>query len=176
MEDLSQWLDCQKAWGVKDVVTDPPAQKAISLWGTKDWQQHRFMGQGPDDARIMIVDGRGSFFQGKPGRLLVKILKAMTLAPDEVYICNAADLEEIRTRVNRMQLRAVITLGPEAAECIFGSGESLNTIRGKFQVFEGVQAMPTLHPEQLLEDQALKRPVWEDLQAVMRLAGLGHGG
>lgn len=176
LSDFSQYLSYQKSLGVSHVRMKDDGTATIAAWGTPQWKQHRFMGQGPTDAKIMIVDSTGDFFQNKAGRLLVKILKAMHLTPEEVFICNAADLAEITSRVRANPPKVIITLGAKAAALLLDAVSSPDGVLGTFQTFCGVKVMPTRHPEELLQDAALKREVWESMQKVMAEAGLGHGG
>ena len=176
MGELGQYLRDQRALGITHVTVGEEIQKTVVAWGTREWKKHRFTCQGPADARIMIVDGKGGFFRGNAGRLLVKILKAMHLTEDSVYICNAVDLAQIKCRVEQIRPSVVITLGREASSLLLGGDQPLEKMTGRFHSFCGVKVMPTRHPAELLENPGLKRGVWEDMQKVMAEAGLDHGG
>lgn len=174
--DLGQYLKYQKSLGVSHVGVQDKTGRTLAAWGTPAWKQHRFICQGPENARIMLVDSKGGFFRDKPGRLLVKILSAMHLTPETVCICNAADLHPIRTRVAANPPAVIITLGENACALILGTDRPFSELQGRFHTFSGIKVMPTRHPEELLADPTLKRGVWESMQQVMAAAGLDHGG
>ena len=174
ISDLTQYLQYQKSLGVTHMEINEASARTIASWGTRAWKQHRILEQGPKNSKFMIVDSDGNFFKGKPGRLLAKILTAMHLSPEQVYICNAADANRIKARISVHSPKVIIALGQKACDLLFKAGESLNRIQGEFHSFEGVMVMPTRHPKQLLTDPGLKRGVWEDMQKVMKQTGLDH--
>jgi DNA polymerase len=171
--DLRQVLGYQKGLGITHVAVGEKTQKILKAWGTPAWQQHRFIFQGPPNAKIMIVDSKGGFFQGSSGQLLVKILKAMKLTPETVFICNAADPHPIQERIKASPPKAIIALGARAKKML-EPDDGAEGVPGRFHVFCGVKVMPTRHPEALLADPSLKRGVWESMQQVMAMAGLGN--
>ena len=173
--DLAQCLGYQKSLGLTHLPVEENTHRTITTWGTAAWKQHRFISQGPENAKIMIVDGKGGFFGGRSGQLLVKILGAMKLTPEEVFICNATDSGRIRDRVSACPPAAIIALGAGAGQALLEPGAKTKAVPGQFYTFCGVKVMPTRHPKELLADPSLKRGVWESMQQVMALAGLGHG-
>ncbi len=173
--DLSQVLTYQQSLGVTHLAVKENTFRTITSWGTAAWKHHRFISQGPENAKIMIVDSKGSFFRNTSGQLLVKILGAMKLTPEEVFICNTADPDRIRDRVAACPPSVIIALGSGAGQVLCEPGEDAKAVLGQFHTFCGVKVMPTRHPEELLADASLKRGVWENMQQVMALAGLGHG-
>ncbi len=172
VEDLSQYLSVQKGLGNNEFQLSETAQQTIEKWGTPAWFCHGFSAQGPATAAIMIVDSLGSFFEGPSGDLLTKILKAMHLTPGQVYICNTSDQDRIREHVRNQQPKAIIALGEKAACLLLNSKDSLGAMRGKFHTYIDTPLMATHHPVALLENPGLKRQAWDDMQLVMKQAGL----
>jgi len=149
-------------------------------------------GVGNPHARLVFVgeapgreeDERGEPFVGEAGRLLDRILFAMGMQRDEVYICN---VEKCRPPANRdpsseeveacepylkRQLAAIrphviVALGKFAAQTLLRDETPISRLRGKWQVYEGISLMPTYHPAYLLRNPAEKRAVWEDMKQVM---------
>ncbi|MCG8616222.1 MAG: uracil-DNA glycosylase [Desulfobacterales bacterium] len=144
----------------------------INAWGTPGWSSHGFSAQGPETSDLIIVDSSGRFYEGPAGNLLVKILKAMRLDPAEVYICNTADPDRLFSHIGRSSLKAVIAFGEKAGQILLGREEPLSQFRGRLHPINNTKFMATHHPAVLLEDPGLKRQVWDDMQVVMKHAGL----
>lgn len=194
VRDLSQFLERQKLLGNTDIRVSRESLGIVENWGKPKRQkpvpesvsEHQaefrpdrtpprpgFKSLGPETARVWFVDSDGTFFTGEPGQLLTKILAAMTLSPQSVFICNTADPAGLRAGLGRSRPAAVVALGEQAARLLIQTREPLAAFRGRWHGVEGVPIMPTFHPRQLLADISLKRPVWEDMQQVMKKAGLG---
>ena len=169
---LSQFLKFQKSLGNQSMTLGRDAIHLLDLWGTPSWPPPLFAAQGPEDAQIVLVDSEGTFFNGQPGSLLVKMLSAMHLAPSDVYICNAADNTLLTRHILAYNPRAVVALGEKACRMIKGTDAPLETIRGDFFQYHGVPVMVTHHPLALVKTPALKRQAWDDLKQVMACAGL----
>ncbi|HSR37156.1 MAG TPA: uracil-DNA glycosylase, partial [Desulfurivibrionaceae bacterium] len=143
-----------------------------------------FVGEAPGRDE----DLQGEPFVGAAGQLLTKIIQAMGFNRDEVYICNVlkcrppqnrdpqtAEIEACSSFMLR-QLRAIqpkvlVALGKFAAQTLLQTSTPISKLRGRFQDYHGIPLMPTFHPSALLRDETLKRPVWEDMQQVMKLLG-----
>ena len=148
-----------------------------------------FVGEGPG----FNEDKKGEPFVGAAGQLLDKMIGAMGLARDAVYICNVVKCRPPENRTPLPdeaaacasfldgQLRAIapkiiVALGRCAAERL-GCAEAGRSWRGSWGEYRGVPVMPTYHPAFLLRNAEMKRPVWEDLQKVTgRLTSLRGGG
>lgn len=153
-------------------------------------------GQGNPHARLMFVgegpgaeeDRQGLAFVGKAGQLLTRIIEAIGLTRDEVYIANIVKCrppgnrdpqeDEVATCIPflRQQIRVVrpsilCTLGAPASKTLLNTREAISRLRGKFHKMEGIDVMPTFHPAYLLRNPEEKRPVWEDMQKVQQLYG-----
>ena len=175
IQDLSQYLSHQKALGNSDFVIPKTTLSTLNKWGTASWHSHAFSCKGPAGAKIMIIDSEGSFFEGESGGLLKKILGAMKMKPSAVHITNAVDLAPINKRLLEHPPLVMITLGEKAGQLILGTDQKVEMFRGKFFTHKNIQVMPTFHPVSLLDQPQLKRQVWEDMQLVMKQAGLAHG-
>ena len=152
-------------------------------------------GEGPAGARLMIVgeapgadeDRQGRPFVGPSGRLLERMLAAIGLAREEVYIANtvywrppgnrtpsAEEVEACRPFVNRqialVAPEVLMLAGGAAAKTLLGTAEGIMRLRGRWQSFatpDGpVDVMPTFHPAFLLRSPARKREAWRDLLAI----------
>ncbi len=149
-------------------------------------------GTGNPRARLVFVgeapgreeDLQGEPFVGEAGKLLDRILFAMGLERQDVYICN---VEKCRPPNNRdplpeeiaacepflkRQLAAIrpdviVTLGRFAAQTLLNSPLPISRLRGRWQSYQGIPLMPTYHPAFLLRNPAAKREVWEDMKQVL---------
>jgi DNA polymerase len=157
---------------------------------------HLVYGVGSPHARLVFVgeapgfeeDRQGEPFVGEAGQLLTKIIQAMGLGRDEVYICNVLkcrppenrnphhdEIEACRPFLQR-QLQAIgpvaiITLGTFATQTLLHTKEPISRLRGRFHDYHGIPLMPTFHPAFLLRSPEKKREVWDDVQQVMTLLG-----
>ena len=130
-----------------------------------------FFFEGPENATIFIIDSDTGFFKGKSGELLTKILKAMNLSPDSVFICNADDLGLVHEKIKTICPEIIITLGTKAGQSLLQIKSPLEQFRGKFHEYNGIKVMPTFHPSLLLKHPEYKRQVWEDMKRVMENMG-----
>lgn len=148
-------------------------------------------GSGSATADLMLVgeapgreeDLQGVPFVGAAGELLTKILAAISLRRDEVYIANVLKCrppgnrdpephevesckpylaEQIRT----ISPRLLVALGRFAAQLLTGRAASLSQLRGGTYFWEGIPVIPTYHPSALLRYPTYKRPTWEDMKRV----------
>jgi uracil-DNA glycosylase len=137
-----------------------------------------FVGEGPGQEE----DRTGQPFVGAAGQLLDKMVAAMGLARDAVYICNIVKCRPpgnrtplpseagacagyLEAQLELIRPRVIVALGRCAAEnmgLVAGGGW-----RGRWGRYRGYEVMPTYHPAFLLRSPEFKRPVWEDLQRVM---------
>ncbi|MCO6439437.1 MAG: uracil-DNA glycosylase [Phycisphaerae bacterium] len=164
-------------------------------------------GQGNPDPRLVFVgeapgfeeDRQGLAFVGRAGQLLTRMIAAMGLTRDDVYICNTVKCrppnnrvptaEEIlacnpylREQLSILRPEVIVALGAPASKTLLGTAESISRLRGRFHDFtlpggagesnETIPLMPTFHPAYLLRSPEEKRKAWEDLQQVMNLLGL----
>ena len=140
-----------------------------------------FVGEGPGADE----DLRGEPFVGAAGQLLDRIIAAMGLAREDVYIANivkcrppenraphpgevGACLPYLEEQIAIVAPEILVALGATAARTLLGSELSIGRLRGRFHEYRGIPLMPTYHPAYLLRNPADKRKVWEDIQLVMR--------
>ncbi len=151
-------------------------------------------GAGNPHAEIVLVgeapgreeDEKGYPFVGEAGRLLEKILFAMQLRREDVYICNVIKCrpprnrdpqpEEIATcepflkrQLELIKPRIIIALGRFAAQTLLQTRAPISRLRGNWHEYAGIPLMPTFHPAYLLRNPAGKREVWEDMKQVINL-------
>jgi len=141
-----------------------------------------FIGEAPGREE----DLKGEPFVGAAGQLLDRILKAMGLRRDEVYIANLLKCrppgnrdpqhEEIEAcwhflerQVETVHPRVICTLGSYSASALLGIHAPLSRLRGRVHAFRGIDVVPTYHPAALLRNPAWKRPTWEDMQRILSL-------
>lgn len=170
INDFSQYLVFQKQNKNTFLNLSTESEAVIHNWGIKK-PIETFFFEGPQNATVFIIDSDGHFFKGEEGRLLVKILKAMNLDPDAVFICNAGDLESIHNKIKTICPEMIITLGAKAGQSLLQINLPLEEFRGKFYRVNKIKVMPTFHPALLLEKPAYKRQVWEDMKRVMENLG-----
>ncbi len=130
-------------------------------------------------------DQKGEPFVGEAGRLLDRILQAMGMTREEVYICNVLKCrppnnrdplpEEVATcesflarQIAAIEPRVVIGLGRFAVHSLLKNNIPISRLRGEWQSYQGIPLMPTYHPAYLLRNPEGKRDVWEDMKEVMR--------
>ena len=161
--------------------------------------RHKVPGQGDVHAPLMFIgegpgqveDEEGLAFVGPAGQLLTKMLAAISLPRDRVYICNivkcrppqnrdpqpdeaAACLNYLRAQVALVRPRVVVLLGKVACQYTLNEQIFITRDHGQWRERKGTWFMPTFHPSALLRDPAKKRDAWEDLQAVQaKLRELG---
>ena len=139
-----------------------------------------FVGEGP----CFHEDQQGLPFVGRAGQLLDRMIAAMGYGRDGVYICNvvkcrppdnrtplptetAACARFLIPQLDLVQPKAIVALGRCAAENL-GVVPPAGRWRGIWGDWRGVPVMPTYHPAFLLRSPQFKKPVWEDLQEVLR--------
>lgn len=154
-------------------------------------RQHVVPGDGDPHAPLMFVgegpgqqeDMTGRPFVGAAGRLLDRMLAAIGLAREQVYICNivkcrppnnrvpeaderAACMGYLRAQVALVRPSVVVCLGSTPTRALLGEDMRITRDRGVWQLKKGVWFMPTFHPAALLRDEEKKRPAWTDFKAI----------
>jgi DNA polymerase len=148
-------------------------------------------GEGNPNATLMFIgegpgadeDATGRPFVGRAGQLLNKIIEAIRMKREEVYIANVVkcrppgnrtpERDETSTcepflfrQIAVIRPRVIVTLGLPAFQTVLRSRLSMGRVRGEWQELEGIRVMPTFHPAYLLRSPDKKREVWEDMKKV----------
>lgn len=151
-------------------------------------------GQGNANADLMIVgeapgateDEQGLAFVGAAGQLLTKILAAVDLKRDDVFICNVlkhrppgnrnpmpdevtACSPYLFRQFELIRPKAILALGTFAAQTLLQTKLAIGKLRSQVHRFHGVPLIVTYHPAALLRNPSWKRPTWEDVQLVRRI-------
>ena len=151
-------------------------------------------GEGNPNADFMCVgeapgateDELGRPFVGQAGQLLDKILAAIKLSREDVYICNVLKHrppgnrnpmpDEVQAcspfllrQIELIQPRVIVALGTFAAQTLLNTKEGIGRLRGKVHRYYGVPLVVTYHPAALLRNPAWKKPTWEDVQLARKL-------
>jgi uracil-DNA glycosylase len=140
-----------------------------------------FVGEAPGADE----DAQGEPFVGRAGQLLTKIIEAMGMRREDVYICNIIKCRPPNNRTPEAdeivacqpflvkQLQAIgpkfiCALGGPATQTLLQTKEPISRMRGKFYDFHGIPLLPTFHPAFLLRNPNEKKTVWEDMKLLMR--------
>ena len=157
-------------------------------------RQQIVFGVGNPDADLMFVgeapgayeDIQGIPFVGRAGQLLTKIIEAIDLKRDDVYIANVIkcrppgnrnpEPDEIATcepflfqQIDIIKPKVIVTLGKFAAQTLLRTEAPISRIRGRVFDYRGAKLVPTFHPAYLLRNPSSKREVWEDMKLVKKL-------
>ena len=144
-----------------------------------------FVGEGPG----YDEDQQGEPFVGAAGQLLTRIIGAMGMTREQVYICNIIKCrppknrnplpEEIeicapflKRQLAAIQPEFICTLGTFATQTLLKTNLPISRLRGRFHEYEGFRVMPTFHPAFLLRNPDRKRDVWNDIKALMAAMGI----
>jgi DNA polymerase len=151
-------------------------------------------GVGNPDADLMFVgeapggdeDLQGIPFVGRAGQLLTKMIEAINLRRDDVYIANVIkcrppgnrnpEPDEIATcepflfqQIQAINPKIIVALGSFAAKTLLRSEDTISRLRGRIYDFRGAKLIPTFHPSFLLRSPDRKRDAWEDLKKARAL-------
>jgi uracil-DNA glycosylase len=150
-------------------------------------------GQGPSNSRLMFIgegpgfeeDRQGRPFVGPAGQLLTKMIQAIKLTREEVYITNIVkcrppenrapfedEVEACRSfleeEIRLVDPKILVPLGSSAAQTLTRSKRNISDLRGNRLDFNGRRLIATYHPAYLLRNPEAKREAWEDLKRVRR--------
>jgi len=151
-------------------------------------------GVGNPDADLMFVgeapgadeDIQGIPFVGRAGQLLTKIIEAINLSRNDVYIANVIkcrppgnrnpEQDEVDTcepflfqQIDVIKPKVIVALGTFAARALLRTLDPISRLRGRVYDYRGAKLIPTFHPAFLLRNPASKREVWEDMKLVRKL-------
>jgi len=156
-------------------------------------RRHIVFGVGNPTAWLVFVgeapgadeDEQGEPFVGRAGQLLTRIIEAMKLTREQVYICNIIkcrppgnrnpEPDEIAScepfliaQLRAIQPKLICALGNFAAQVLLRTKEPISKLRGRFYSYQGIPLLPTYHPAYLLRNPHEKKTVWEDMKLLQR--------
>ncbi|HEX5580713.1 MAG TPA: uracil-DNA glycosylase [Gemmatimonadaceae bacterium] len=161
---------------------------------------HGVPGEGNPDADLVCVgeapgaqeDETGRPFVGASGQLLTKILAAIKLSREEVFICNvlkhrppgnrnpAPDEVEacspyLLRQLELVKPKVIVTFGTFAAQTLLRTKTPIGKLREQVHLYHGIPLVVTYHPAALLRNPAWKRPTWNDVQLARRILDRAAG-
>jgi DNA polymerase len=151
-------------------------------------------GVGSPNADIVLIgeapgadeDAQGEPFVGRAGQLLNKILDAIHLKREEVYICNILKCrppnnrepahEEVEKcepylwkQLELIKPKIILCLGRVSAQVLLKTTDTLTKLRENVHDYRGIPLLVTYHPAALLRNPNWKRPAWEDVQKLRKM-------
>ena len=195
LETLSKWE--QNDTGMAETLADVEQDLGdCHRCGLSKERTNIVFGVGSPEAKLVFVgegpgfdeDKQGEPFVGRAGQLLTKIIQAMGLQREQVYICNIVkcrppgnrnpkpdEIDTCSPFLERQLLSIkpdfICALGTFAAQTLLNTTVPISRLRGQFHDYIGIKLMPTYHPAYLLRNAGKKRDVWEDMQKLMKEMG-----
>jgi uracil-DNA glycosylase len=168
-EDLGDCRRCKLA----------PARRNIVFGSGNPHAELMFVGEAPGADE----DEQGLPFVGRAGQLLTKIIEAIEMRREDVYICNILkcrppgnrnpESDEIAScepfllrQIAAIRPKVICALGTFGAQTLLRTKEPISRLRGQFIDYRGARLMATFHPAYLLRNPGEKRKVWEDVQKI----------
>ncbi len=176
---------------LEDIRRDLGECQRCKLWTTRT---NIVFGEGNPKAELMFVgeapgadeDASGRPFVGRAGQLLTKMIEAINLKREDVYIANSVksrppnnrnpEVDETRAcipflyrQIACIHPKLIVTLGNPATQGLLETKTGISLLRGKFQNYPriaGIKLLPTFHPAYLLRSPDKKREAWEDMKKV----------
>lgn len=217
---LRQHLETERAFGVYEIpAPEAPAAAVSGVSGNRkqalaeleaqyakcmqcplaETRTQVVFGAGNPEAKLMFIgeapgfdeDKQGKPFVGAAGQLLTKIIDAMKLKREDVYIANilkcrppqnrnplpseiAACSPILMKQIEIIRPQIICALGKFAAHTLLGVETPITRLRGRFHDWHGTKLMPTLHPAYLLRNPDDKKLVWQDMQIIMKELGIAR--
>jgi DNA polymerase len=176
---------------LEDIRRDLGDCRRCKLWSTRT---NIVFGEGNPKAELMFVgegpgadeDATGRPFVGRAGQLLTKMIEAIGLKREDVYIANVVksrppgnrtpESDEVKAcipflyrQIAAIRPKLIVALGNPAMQALLDTKIGITKMRGNFQNYPGIpeiKVMPTFHPAYLLRSPDKKREAWEDLKLV----------
>ncbi len=151
-------------------------------------------GVGNPKARLVLIgeapgadeDEQGEPFVGRAGQLLNKILAAVQLRREDVYICNILKCRPpnnrdplpdeveacepfLKKQLEIINPKLILCLGRIAGQTLLKTNATLSELRNNIYVYQGIKVLVTFHPAALLRNPNWKRPAWEDVQKMKKM-------
>ncbi|MBM3860356.1 MAG: uracil-DNA glycosylase [Verrucomicrobia bacterium] len=153
-------------------------------------------GVGNPQAELMFIgeapgadeDAQGEPFVGRAGQLLTKIIEAMGMKREEVYIANvlkcrppenrtplpdetANCLPYLQRQIEMIRPKVIVALGATALRALLDIQIGITKMRGNWYAYHDIPIMPTFHPAYLLRNPPAKKEVWQDMKTVLAKLG-----
>jgi uracil-DNA glycosylase family 4 len=168
-DDLGDCRRCQLA----------PSRRNIVFGAGNPRAELMFVGEAPGADE----DEQGLPFVGRAGQLLTRIIEAIEMRREDVYICNILkcrppgnrnpEPDEIAScepfllrQIAAIRPKVICALGTFGAQTLLRTREPISRLRGQFIEYRGAKLMATFHPAYLLRNPGEKRKVWEDVQKI----------
>jgi DNA polymerase len=182
--------DAEEPWNASTSLTELDAAISDCLKCPLGETRTKFVfGSGNEHADLMFIgeapgadeDAQGLPFVGRAGQLLTKIIEAIGMKREEVYICNILKCRPPNNRrpapeesmsctpylnkqIELVQPKFIICLGLTSAQWLLQTTASLGSLRGRFHDYRGIRLIVTYHPAALLRNPEWKKPTWEDMK------------
>jgi uracil-DNA glycosylase family 4 len=167
---------------------------ACTECGLSRTRKHVVFGTGSGTVPLVFVgeapgadeDRQGIPFVGRAGQLLTRIIAAIGLRREDVYICNVLKCRPpenrnpapdeiqrcspfLREQLEILKPKVICTLGLFATQTLLETTAPIGKLRGRLMIHKGMRILPTYHPAALLRNPGLKATVWEDVQLLRRI-------
>lgn len=204
LRKIKSYLETEKSLGVSDLLRSSASRESrlrevsCRVAGCRrcalyQGRKNVVVGEGSVNATLLFVgeapggeeDRLGRPFVGRAGGLLTKIIEAMGMKREEVYITNCLKCRPpgnrnpgydeilacrpyLEEQLDIIKPKVICALGKFAIQAFLNEKVSITELRGKFYRFGEILVMPTFHPAYLLRNPEAKRLVWEDMKKIMR--------
>ena len=204
---IKQYLEYLKLSGIQDIFVKPPIEiNKAELLKALEEKYNTCMkcalhtgrikfcyGNGNPDAKLLIIgegpgadeNRMGEVFVGRSGQLLTKMLSAINLSRDEVYIANivkcrppdnrnplpeekSACLPYLEEQISIIQPELILMLGKVAAVTLLEIDQTLKAFRQQTHNFREIKTYVSYHPSALLRNPSWKKFAWIDLQNLQK--------
>jgi len=205
LKSIQSYFEMEKESGVSEYLfSSKPKDDRLSL--IKDevfrcqkcplgkMRKNVVFGAGSINAKLMFVgeapgheeDIQGLPFVGEAGMLLTKIIEAMGIKRQDVYICNILKcrppqnrnplpeeismcIDYLYAQIDMIKPKIICALGKFASQALLGTEAPIGKLRGNWHEYRGIKFMPTYHPAYLLRNPGDKKLVWEDMKKIMEV-------
>ncbi len=184
----AKWHDSDSLRGLDERISK--CQKC-TLGSTR---KNFVFGVGNPEAKLVLIgeapgadeDEQGEPFVGRAGQLLNKILAAVQLRREDVYICNILKCRPpnnrdplptevqacepfLKKQLEIIKPKLILCLGRIAGQTLLKTNATLTELRGNIYEYQGIKVLVTFHPAALLRNPNWKRPAWEDVQKMRKM-------
>jgi len=204
IREIKNYFEMERESGISEYLFSPkPKDIRLSLIKSEvlhcrkcplgEMRTNAVFGSGSMNARLMFVgeapgheeDAQGLPFVGEAGMLLTKIIEAMGLKREDVYICNilkcrpphnrnplpeeiSACMDYLYSQIELIKPKIICGLGKFASQTLLKTEMPIGKLRGAWREYRGIKFMPTYHPAYLLRNPGDKKLVWEDMKKIMK--------